>query len=95
MRNENEPEPIDDLGLCCAAGKEKKMTLDELVNTLRKEHKNLCAYLTDLDEATTGLYEPGGSIDEVKHALWHIIDCYFRAFLAVDNYTDGNKEQDQ
>ncbi len=70
------------------------MTLDELVNMLREEHKNLCAYLTDLDEATTGLYEPGGSIKEVKRALWHINECYFRAFLAVNNYTDG-KEQDQ
>lgn len=70
------------------------MTLDELVNTLREEHKNLCAYLTDLDEATTALYEPGGSIDEVKRSLWHICQCYFRAFLSVNNYTDGKKEQE-
>ena len=71
------------------------MTRDELVNTLRDEFKNLCAYLTDLDEATTGLSEPGGSIDEVKHSLWHIYQCYFRAFLSVNNYTDGKKEQNQ
>lgn len=71
------------------------MTIDELVNTLRDEFKKLCAYLTDLDEATTGLYEPGGSIKEVKRALWNINACYFRALLAVNNYEDGHKEQDQ
>lgn len=70
------------------------MTLDDLVSTLREEYKILCAYLTDLDEATTGLYEPGGSIDDVKRSLWHINECYFRAFLAVNNYTDG-KEQSE
>ena len=70
------------------------MTLDELVTSLREEWQNLCAYLTDLDEATTGLYEPGGSIGEVKRALWHINECYFRAFLAVNNYTDGKKESE-
>ena len=69
--------------------------LDELVNTLREEYKNLCAYLTDLDEATTGLYEPGGSIKEVKRALWNINDCYHNAFLAVDNYVAEHKETKQ
>lgn len=70
------------------------MTLDELVTTLREEWQKLCAYLTDLDEATTGLYEPGGSIDDVKRSLWYINECYFRAFLAVNNYTDGKKESE-
>lgn len=71
------------------------MTLDELVETLREEHKSLCAYLTDLDEATTGLYEPGGSIKDVKQALWNINDCYHNAFTAVDNYVAEHKEEDQ
>ncbi|MBR2694817.1 MAG: hypothetical protein IKE69_11465 [Thermoguttaceae bacterium] len=71
------------------------MTLDELVNTLREEHKNLCAYLTDLDEGTTGLYEPGGSIKDVKRALWNINACYFRALLAVNNYEEGHKETEE
>ena len=70
------------------------MTLDELVTSLREEWQNLCAYLTDLDEATTGLYEPGGSIDDVKRSLWHIYQCYFRAFLAVNNYTDGKERSE-
>ncbi|MBR2692866.1 MAG: hypothetical protein IKE69_01505 [Thermoguttaceae bacterium] len=71
------------------------MTLDELVETLREEHKNLCAYLTDLDEATTGLYEPGGSIDEVKRSLRHIHQRFLRALLAVTNYEAGHKETEQ
>lgn len=71
------------------------MTLDKLVDTLRGEFKNLCAYLTDLDEGTTGLYEPGGSIKDVKRALWNINACYFRALLAVTHYEDERKEQNE
>ncbi len=68
------------------------MTLDELVNTLREEHKFLCAYLTDLDEATTALYEPGGTINEVRHALWHILECYMKAGFALENFADSHPE---
>lgn len=68
------------------------MTLDELVTTLRDEHKNFCAYLTDLDESTTALYEPGGTIKEVRHALWNILECYMRAGLALENFVDSHPE---
>lgn len=66
--------------------------LDTLVNTLREEWQNLCNYLTDLDEATTALYEPGGTIKEVRHALWNILECYMRAGLALENFADSHPE---
>lgn len=71
------------------------MTFDELVDTLREEYKNLCAYLTDFDEATTGLCIPGGTIADVKRALWNINDCYHNAFCAVDKYVAEHKETEQ
>ena len=67
--------------------------LDKLVNTLREEWQKLCNYTTDLDHDVTGLYEPGGSIADVKHTLWRINECYFRAFLAVNRYEEKMKEQ--
>lgn len=65
------------------------------VTTLRDEFKKLCAYLTDLDEATTALSEPGGTIKDVKHPLWGILNSYSRAMLAITHYEDERKEQDQ
>lgn len=71
------------------------MTLYELVETLRTEHQNICNYLVDLDEGTTGLCEPGGTIADVKRALWNINDCYHNAFVAVDKYVAEHKESEQ
>ena len=66
--------------------------LDTLVNTLREEWQKLCAYLTDLDEATTALTLPGGPIKEVRHALWNILECYMRAGLSLENFVDSHPE---
>lgn len=71
------------------------LKLDELVTTLREEYKKLCDYLTDLDESTTSLSEPGGSIRYVKHTLWGILNSYSRAMLAIVHYEEDLKVQHQ
>lgn len=69
------------------------MTLDELVNILREEHQKLCNYTTSLDHAAKGLYEPDGTIKDVKQPLWRILNSYSRAMLAITYYEDERKEQ--
>ena len=76
------------------------MTIDELVTTLREEHQKLCNYTTDLDHNITGLYEPSGSIQDVKqmlkkvkHSLWAILNSYTRAIYTVKDYEEEWKEQ--
>ena len=76
------------------------MTIDELVTTLREEHQKFCNYTTDLDHNITELYEPSGSIQEVKHmlknvkhSLWCILNSYTRAIYAVKDYEEERKEQ--
>lgn len=84
---------------CCAPNykllvseRKAKMTFDDLVNTLRLEHQNMSNCLVDLDEATTGLCQPGGTMKEVRHALWALLECYMRAGFALENFTDTHPE---
>lgn len=64
------------------------MDLDGLVDRLREQHKEMCNKLTAFDEKVTGLYEPGGSLSNVRGALLALQDHLWLAYSLITLYQE-------
>lgn len=68
------------------------MDLDGLVDRLREQHKEMCNKLTAFDEEVTGLYEPGGSLSNVRGVLLALQDHLWLAYSLIALYQEESHD---
>lgn len=67
------------------------MDLYGLVDRLREQWKEICSCLTDFDEATTALYEPGGSLSALLVSLKMIMDRVWLTYTMITQYQEESE----
>lgn len=64
-----------------------------LMELLYEQHSEIGNYLVDLHEATTALGGPGGTLSEVRKALYTISDHTLLAATILNTYQEEHPEE--